>query len=69
VRPRGATVGNRKRVLLVLHILRLPATTGSSRSTPPKRVALEDAYTMIRSLRDVGRDGINSLHGPEPALR
>jgi LacI family transcriptional regulator len=59
--------GNRKRVLLVLHYYDYRHHSGVARYAAQAGWALEDAYTMIRSLPDSwDGDGIISFHGPSP---
>jgi sugar O-acyltransferase (sialic acid O-acetyltransferase NeuD family) len=67
VPPAHRRRGNRKRVLLVLHYYDYRHHSGVARYAAQAGWALEDAYTMIRSLPDSwDGDGIISFHGPSP---
>src|SRR5882757_8629162 len=56
---------NRKRVLLVLQYYDYRHHSGVARYAAQAGWALEDAYTMVRSLPDTWTgDGIISFHGP-----
>jgi LacI family transcriptional regulator len=64
-RPRG----NRKRVLLVLQYYDYRHHSGVARYAAEAGWALEDAYTMIRTLPETwDGDGIVSFHGPSPTF-
>jgi LacI family transcriptional regulator len=65
--PQAHRRGNRRRVLLVLHYYDYRHHSGVARYAAEAGWALEDAYTMIRSLPDSwDGDGIISFHGPSP---
>ena len=64
-RPSSPHRRNRKRVLLVLQYYDYRHHSGVARYAAKAGWALEDAYTMIRSLpKTWDGDGIISLHGP-----
>ena len=63
----GRARGARKRVLLVLQYYDYRHHSGVARYAAEAGWALEDAYTMIRSLPETWEgDGIVSFHGPSP---
>src|SRR3954447_807810 len=58
---------NRKRVLLVLQYYDYRHHSGVAKYAAKAGWALEDAYTMVRSLPETwDGDGIVSFHGPSP---